>query len=174
MKRIISSLALLFGTCLASFAQTDSFTKFYGSCNISFAGPKLNTKLEAFAFRSLGIELGYRLTDRFSVFIPVSADMQLLNVRTTKNFNETGTVGLGATYAIPLSSFSFLEPVLACSTTFLKTDFNYFTHKYELRWSTNVSHFRPFVGLGVQHVRFYDYEPTSDMKQIYLSLGIRL
>ena len=101
-----------------------------------------------------------------------------MNCTTTKNFNETGTVGLGAAYAFNIGKNSYIEPVISCATTYLKTDFNYLTPKFEVRWGVNPSSGKgllsPYVGLGLQYIHPYNNPNTPNMLMSYATLGFKL
>lgn len=181
LKKVITTLFLAFGICMVSFAQSDWAHRLYGTLGFSYGGaPRMNFAKEDFAIRSFNVELGYRPTDNFSIFLPVSIDMNLLNTTTTRNYNETGTVGLGTAYAFPLGKNSYIEPALSCSTTYIKTDVNYLTPKFEVRWGVGrldrsiIPYFGLYCGLGVQYMHPYDTGLMSNMVLGYATVGIHL
>ena len=179
MKKTLISLVFLFGVLSAASAQEKPFNRLYGAFNISFGGaPNANFTTKDFANRSLGVELGYRFTPNFTLFALTTADINLLNCTTTKNFNETGTVGLGAAYAFNIGKNSYIEPVISCATTYLKTDFNYLTPKFEVRWGVNPSSGKgllsPYVGLGLQYIHPYNNPTTPNMLMSYATIGLKL
>lgn len=181
MKKVIFSLFLILGINMVSFAQSDLARRLYGTISYSFGGaPKMNFTTNDFAIRSFNVELGYRPTDKFSIILPVSVDINLLNATTSKNYNETGTVGLGAALTLPIGKSSYIEPVLSCSTTYLKTDVNYLTPKFEVRWGVGrldrsiIPFFGLYCGLGIQYIHHYDNSPVPNMVLSYATVGIHL
>jgi hypothetical protein len=181
MKKVIITLFLALGICTVSFAQSDLASRLYGTLSFSYGGaPKMNFTKEDFAIRSFNVELGYRPADKFSIFLPVSIDINLLNTTTTRNYNETGTVGLGTAYAFPLEKNSYIEPALSCSTTYVKTDVNYLTPKFEVRWGVGrqdrsiIPNFGLYCGVGVQYIHPYDNAPVPDMFLGCATVGIHL
>ena len=180
MKKTLISIVFLFGVLFASSAQEKSFNRLYGAINFSAGGaPNLNFTTKDFANRSLGIELGYRFTPSFSIFALTTADINLFNVNTTKNYNETGTLGLGAAYAFNIGNNSYIEPVISCASTYMKTDFNYLTPKFEIRWGSKNpwnknNHLGPYVGLGLQYIHPYNNSTTPNMLMSYATLGFKL
>ena len=62
-------------------------------------------------FGSYGFTIspGYRFNQHWAVFVPVNADVLLLNRQSTKNFVEQGTLGLGTTPYVGIGC-SYLNP----------------------------------------------------------------
>jgi hypothetical protein len=180
MKKTLISLVFLFGVLSAASAQEKPFNRLYGAFNITSGGaPNLNFSSKDFANRSFGVEIGYRFTPSFSLFTLATADINLLNCTTTKNYNETGTLGLGAAYAFNIGNNTYIEPVISCASTYLKTDLNYLTPKFEIRWGTKNpwnknSQLGPYVGLGLQYIHPYNNPNTPNMLMSYATLGFKL
>jgi hypothetical protein len=175
MKKTLASLALLICFASASFAQDGLLNHLYMSFGYGFGGaPNANFSTKDFAIRSFDFSFGFRFNEHLSVFVPLALDDNLMNMTTTKNYNETGTLGLGASYTFNLGSRSFLEPVLSCNTTYIKSDLNYLTPKFEVRWGAKMGRFGPFVGLGVQYLHPYDNGTVPNMTMVYAKIGARL
>ncbi len=180
MKKTFLAFALLFGVLFASSAQEKSFNRLYGAFNVSFGGaPHANFTNKDFANRSFGIELGYRFTPNFSLFALTTADINLLNATTTKNYNETGTLGVGAAYAFNVGNRSYIEPVISCASTYLKSDFTYLTPKFEVRWGVNIPwggkyNTGPYLGLGIQYIHPYNNSTVPNMVMSYATIGFKL
>lgn len=175
MRRILAALTLAFGLFTTAFAQNKVLDHLYMSMGYSFGGaPNTNFTTKDFAYRSFDFSFGVRFNEHISLFIPITMDTDMMNMTTTKNFNETGTLGLGASYTFNLGRKSFLEPVLSCGSTFYKTDLNYLTPKFEVRWGVNMNRFGPFVGIGVQYLHPYGNSTVPNMTMMYAKVGVRL
>lgn len=182
MKKTLISFVFLFGVLFASSAQEKSFdfNKLYGAINFTTAGaPGLNFTTKDFANESIGVELGYRFTPNFSLFALSTGDINLLNYTTTKNFNKTSTIGLGAAYAFNIGYNSYIEPVISCATTYMKTDLNYLTPKFEVRLGVNNSGIGkgqggPYLGLGLQYIHPYNNPTTPNMLMGTATIGFKL
>ena len=182
MKKTLISLVFLFGVLSAASAQEKSFdfNKLYGAFNITSGGaPNLNFTTKDFAIESVGVEMGYRFTPSFSLFALATGDINLLNYTSTKNFNKTGTVGLGAAYAFNIGNNTYIEPVISCATTYMKTDLNYLTPKFEIRWGTKNpwnknSQFGPYLGVGLQYIHPYNTSTTPNMLMGCATIGFKL
>ena len=180
MKKTLISIVFLFGVLSAASAQEKSFNRLYGAINFTSAGaPRLNFSTKDFATNAVGVELGYRFTPSFSLFALTTADINLLNYTTTKNFNETGTLGLGAAYAFNIGNHSYIEPVISCATTYMKSDLSYLTPKFEVRWGVNnfagaKGQLGPYIGLGLQYIHLYNTSTTPNMLMGCATIGFKL
>lgn len=175
IKKVFAVMALAFGLVTTSFAQNNPLDHWYLSMGYGFGGaPNTNFTTKDFAFRSFDLSVGYRFNEHVALFVPITIDVNMMNMTTTKNFNETGTLGLGASYTFNLGRKSFLEPVLSCGSTYYKTDLNYLTPKFEVRWGVNMNRFGPFVGIGVQYLHPYGNSSVPDMTMMYAKVGVRL
>lgn len=175
MNKFFAVVTLALSLATVSFAQNRPFDHLYMSMGYSFGGaPHANFTTKDFAYRSFDYSLGYRFNEHVAVFVPITMDVNMMNMTTTKNFNETGTLGLGASYTFNLGRKSFLEPVLSCSSTIYKSDLSYLIPKFEVRWGVKMNRFGPFVGLGVQYLHPYGNSTVPNMTMMYAKLGIRL
>ena len=175
MRKVLAVLPLALGLVTTSFAQSNPLDHLYMSMGYSFGGaPYTNFSTKDFAYRSFDFSFGYRFNEHVALFVPVTMDVNMMNMTTSKNFNETGTLGLGASYTFNLGRKSFLEPVLSCGSTIYKSDLSYLTPKFELRWGAKINRFGPFVGLGVQYIHPYGNSTVPNMTLMYAKVGIRL
>ena len=143
MKKVLATIALVLGFATVSFAQNGLTDRMYMSMGYGFGGaPYTNFTTKDFAYRSFDFSVGYRFNEHLSLFIPITLDVNMMNMTTNKNFNETGTLGLGASYTIDLGKRSYLEPVLACGSTIYNSDLNYLAPRLrsdgEQRWEISV------------------------------------
>ena len=175
IKRAFAVIALALGLATFSFAQNKPLDHLYMSMGYSFGGaPYTNFTTKDFAYRSFDFSFGYRFNEHVALFVPVTIDVDMMNMTSTKNFNETGTLGLGASYTFNLGRKSFLEPVLSCGSTYYKTDLNYLTPKFEVRWGAKLNRFGMFVGLGAQYLHPYGNSTVPNMTMMYAKVGVRL
>lgn len=175
MKKILASIALVFLFAAVPFAQ-NKLDRMYVSMGYGFGGaPNTNFTTKDFAIRSFDFSVGYRFNEHLSLFIPITTDVNMMNMTTSKNFNETGTLGLGASYTFYIGRGSFLEPILACGSTFYNSNLNYLSPRFELRWGGGkIGNFGPFIGLGVQYLHPYGNSTVPNMTMMYAKIGARL
>lgn len=174
-KRIIAAIVLALALSSVSFAQDNSIDHLYMSMGYSFGGaPYTNFTTKDFAYRSFDYSVGYRFNEHVALFVPITMDVNMMNMTTSMNYNETGTLGLGASYTIVLGKKSFLEPVLSCESTIYKSDLSYLIPKFEVRWGANMNRFGLFVGFGLQYLHPYGNSTVPDMTMLYAKIGVRL
>lgn len=175
MKKVFAVIALSLGLLTTSFAQNKVWDHLYMSMGYSFGGaPYTNFTTKDFAYRSFDFSFGYRFNEHVALFVPITMDVNMMNMTTTRNYNETGMLGLGTSYTFHLGRVSFLEPVLTCGSTFYKSDLSYLTPKLEVRWGAKLNRFGFFIGLGVQYLHPYGSRTVPDMTMMYAKVGMRL
>ena len=98
---------------------------------------------------------GYRFNPHWAVFVPVNADVLLLNRQSTKNFVEQGTLGLGGSYTLTMKDHMALEFVLSGNSTYIKSDLNYFKAKAAVNFGFHGLGGTPYVGIGCSYLSPY-------------------
>lgn len=175
IKNTLATLALALGLFTVSFAQENNMNHIYMSMGYSFGGaPNANFSTKDFAYKSFDYSFGVRFNEHVALFVPITMDVNMMNVTTTKNYEETGTLGVGASYTFNLGKGSFLEPVLSCGSTVYRVNLSYLTPKLEVHWGANMNGFGLFVGLGVQYLHPYGNSTFPDMTIMYAKIGARL
>lgn len=177
MKKGLSCVLLIIGVVFIANAQNKSFNRFYNSFGLSCGGaPNTNFTTKDFAIRSCEVGLGFRFTPNFATFALSTADINLMNATTTRNYNLTGTLGVGAIYSFDIGHRSYIEPVITCSSTYQKSDLNYLTPKFEVRWGVKIPwggkfNFGQYVGIGIQYIHPYDSSTVPNMAIAYATIG---
>ena len=171
----IVAIMLALALSSVSYAQDHSMNHLYMSIGYCFGGaPNTNMTSKDFAYRSFDYSFGVRLNEQVAIFVPITMDIDMMNMTTTKNYNETGTLGLAVSYTFNLGKGSFLEPVLSCGSTVYESDFSYLTPKFEVHWGANMYGFGLFIGLGMQYLHPYGNSTVPDMTMMYAKIGVRL
>ena len=107
MKRILAVLAVIVLTTVSASAQDSNYREkashFYTTTQFNITGADFQG-LGKPDFGSYGFTIspGYRFNQHWAVFVPVNADILLLNRQSTKNFVEQGTLGLGGSYTLTM------------------------------------------------------------------------
>lgn len=102
------------------------------------------------------INPGYRFNDNWAVYMPVSADMVLLNRQSTRNYVEQGTIGLGATYQVNMKDHAALGFSLTGGSTYIRSDLNYFKAKAAVTLGFHSMGRTPYVSIGCTYMKPYD------------------
>ena len=100
MKRILAVLAVIVLTTVSASAQDSNYREkashFYTTAEFNITGADFQGWGKPdFGSYGFTISPGYRFNPHWAVFVPVNADILLLNRQSTKNFVEQGTLGLG-------------------------------------------------------------------------------
>ena len=103
MKRILTILAVIVLTTVSASAQDSNYREkashFYATAEFNLTGGDYQGWGKPdFGSYGFTVSPGYRFNPHWAVFVPVNADVLLLNRQSTKNFVEQGTLGLGGSY----------------------------------------------------------------------------
>lgn len=160
MKRILTILAasLLAAVCMSA-QNADSHYHFTADFNMSASDySKGKPDFGIFGFT---INPGYRFNDNWAVYMPVSADMVLLNRQSTRNYVEQGTIGLGATYQVNMKDHAALGFSLTGGSTYIRSDLNYFKAKAAVTLGFHSMGRTPYVSIGCTYMKPYDNVMTD-------------
>ncbi len=155
MKRILTILAasLLAAVCMSA-QNADSHYHFTADFNMSASDySKGKPDFGIFGFT---INPGYRFNENWAVYMPVSADMVLLNRQSTRNYVEQGTIGLGATYQVNMKDHAALGFSLTGGSTYIRSDLDYFKAKAAVTLGFHSIGRTPYVSIGCTYMKPYD------------------
>ena len=110
---IIISMAFLFA-CADAIAQDTNYREkashLYATAEFNLTGSDYQGWGKPdFGSYGFTVSPGYRFNPHWAVFVPVNADVLLLNRQSTKNYVEQGTLGLGGTPYVGIGC-SYLSP----------------------------------------------------------------
>ena len=160
MKRIVTILAAIVLAAVSASAQDSNFREkvshFYTTTEFNMT----NADFQGYGkpdFGSYGFTIspGYRFNQHWAVFVPVNADILLLNRQSTKNFVEQGTLGLGGSYTLTMKDHKALEFVVSGNSTYIKSDLNYFKAKAAVNFGFHGLGDTPYVGIGCSYLSPY-------------------
>lgn len=126
-----------------------------------------------FGIFGVGVYPGWRFAGNWSVYVPVSCDLVLLNRQSTRNFIEQGTLGLGASYQFKMKDHQALEFKLDGGSTYIKTDLNYFKAKASVNYGLHGIGASPYVGIGCSYLKPYN-SMMKDKVMLEISIGMQL
>lgn len=146
---------------------------FYFSMDFMAAGGGLaNLNNSDYATYNFTAGLGYRFDRNWSVFIPIDVSAGMYNRKSTKNYNEQGTVGAGAAYQFNLNeNRQAIEVSLSGASTYIKSDIDFFMSRLMVRYGLNYKNSRPFIGLGCIYLKPYDRNIKSKV-MLGISIGV--
>ena len=161
MKRILTILAVIVLTTVCASAQDSNYREkashFYTTTEFNMTGADFQGWGKPdFGSYGFTVSPGYRFNPHWAVFVPVNADILLLNRLSTKNFVEQGTLGLGGSYTLTMKDHKALEFVLSGNSTYIKSDLNYFKAKAAVNFGFHGLGGTPYVGIGCSYLSPYN------------------
>ena len=162
MKRILTIFAaIVLAAANASAEDSDYREKashFYTIAEFNMTGADFQGWGKPdFGSYGFTVSPGYRFNPHWAVFVPVNADILLLNRQSTKNFIEQGTLGLGGSYTLTMKDHMALEFVLSGNSTYIKSDLNYFKAKAAVNFGYHGLGATPYIGIGCSYLNPYGY-----------------
>lgn len=159
MKRILTIFAAILIAVISASAQESKREKvshFYTTTefNMTCADFQGWGKPD-FGSYGFTVSPGYRFNQHWAVFVPVNADILLLNRQSTKNYVEQGTLGLGGSYTLTMKDHKALEFVVSGNSTYIKSDLNYFKAKAAVNFGFHGLGGTPYVGIGCSYMKPY-------------------
>ena len=159
MKRILTIFAAILIAVISASAQESEREKvshFYTTTEFNMTGADFQGYGKPdFGSYGFTVSPGYRFNQHWAVFVPVNADILLLNRQSTKNFVEQGTLGLGGSYTLTMKDHMALEFVLSGNSTYIKSDLNYFKAKAAVNFGFHGLGGTPYVGIGCSYMKPY-------------------
>jgi len=157
------------------FGQENGALKhFYGSSEAYAAGLGMNLNNSDFGIFGYDVSIGYAFDSGISLFCPVDLQVGMYNTKSTKNYNNQGTIGIGAGYMYKFKeSYEMLEFRLSGASTMADRDINYFSTGFSIRYGIKVGHISPFTGVGVMYLSPYD-SAVKDKAMLCVSFGVRI
>ncbi len=149
---MISALLLVMTSGLS--AQERFVDKLYYSFNV--VASRLGKDIG-----SLDVEqrVGFKVSDAFGVFVPLTVSESLYNRSTTKNYDFQSKLGLGMAYRHFFNKVDGLEVSLTGLATVGNYDFNYWQGRLMCAYAIRNSRERTsFLGVGLQYSLPYDNE----------------
>jgi hypothetical protein len=161
MKRILTILAVIVLTTVCASAQDSNYREkashFYTTTEFNITGADFQGWGKPdFGSYGFTISPGYRFNQHWAVFVPVNADILLINRQSTKNFVEQGTLGLGGSYTLTMKDHIALEFVLSGNSTYIRSDLNYFKAKAAVNFGFLGLGGTPYVGIGCSYFSPYN------------------
>lgn len=181
MKRIITILAAMVITTVSSLAQESQETfnyrekvpHLYTTAELNIAGGEFQGWGKPdFGLYGFAISPGYRFNQNWSLFVPITADLILVNRQSTQNYVEQGTLGLGASYTIPMKDHTAIEVVLSGGSTYIKSDINYFKAKAAVNLGFHGLGCSPYVGIGCSYLT--QYNTGKNLSMLEISIGFTI
>ena len=178
MKRIVTILAAIVLAAVSASAQDSNFREkvshFYTTTEFNMT----NADFQGYGkpdFGSYGFTIspGYRFNQHWAVFVPVNADILLLNRQSTKNFVEQGTLGLGCSYTLTMKDHKALEFVVSGNSTYIKSDLNYFKAKAAVKLGFHGLGGTPYLGIGCSYLSPYG-NVANDKLMLEINLGFTI
>ena len=178
MKRILTILAVIVLTAVSASAQDsnhkEKVSHFYATAEFNLTGADFQGWGKPdFGSYGLTVSPGYRFNPHWAVFVPVNADVLLLNRQSTKNFVEQGTLGIGGSYTLTLKDHKALEFVLSGNSTCIKSDLNYFKAKAAVNFGFHGLGRTPYVGIGCSYLNPYG-NVEKDKVMFEISFGFTM
>jgi len=169
MKRILTILAALFAAAVCMSAQDnktyrDKVPHLHFTTEINTAGYDYHKWKPDSGMFGFTVNPGYRFNANWAVYVPVSSDIVLLNRKTTRNYIEQATVGLGATYQLNMKDHVALGFSLTGGSTCIRSDLNYFKAKASVSLGLHGVGGSPYVSIGCTYMNPYH----SAMKDKFL------
>ena len=160
MKRIAIVLAAIVMAAVSASAQDSNYREktshFYTTAEFNLTGADYQGWGKPdFGSYGFTVSPGYRFNPHWAVFVPVNADVLLLNRQSTKNFVEQGTLGLGGSYTLTMKDHKAIEFVLSGNSTYIKSDLNYFKAKVTVNFGYHGLGGTPYVGIGCSYLSPY-------------------
>ena len=161
MKRILIILSVIVLTAVSASAQDSNYREkashFYATAEFNLTGADFQgCGKPDFGSYGFTVSPGYRFNPHWAVFVPVNADVLLLNRQSTKNFVEQGTLGLGGSYTLTMKDHKALEFVLSANSTYIRSDLNYFKAKAAVNFGFHGLGGTPYVGIGCSYFSPYN------------------
>ena len=110
-------------------SSRDSDSHYHFTADFNMSASDYSKGKPDFGIFGFTINPGYRFNENWALYMPVSADMVLLNRQSTRNYVEQGTIGLGATYQVNMKDHAALGFSLTGGSTYIRSDLNYFKAK---------------------------------------------
>lgn len=178
MKRILTIAALLLTSALISAQEKktyrDNVPHFYFATEFNFSGADYK-KFGKPDFGTLGMTVspGYRFDESWAVFVPIGADVVLMNRQSTRNYIEQGTLGLGTSYQLNMKDHMALMFVLSGGSTYIRSDLNYFKAKASVNLGLHGIGASPYVGFGCSYLKPYQ-NAMKDKVMFEATIGFQL
>lgn len=178
MKRILTILAATLMTSVCISAQenetlNDAVSHYHFTADFNMSASEYNKAKPNFGIFGFTINPGYRFNDNWALFIPVSADIVLLNRQSTRNYVEQGTIGMGASYQINMKDHAALGFSLTGGSTYIKSDLNYFKAKAAVILGFHNLGRTPYVSIGCTYMKPY-HNVMKDKVLFECSLGLTI
>lgn len=179
MKRIVTIFAAIILAAVSASAQKsadnrDDAPHFYTSTEFNIIGADFQgfgkSDFGAYGFT---VSPGYRFNKHWAVFVPITTDILLLNRQSTRNFVEQGTMGLGGSYTLTMKDNMAIEFALSGSSTYLKSDLNYFKTKAVVNFGFHSLTSAPYIGVGCSYMSPYD-NAVNDKVMLEVNIGFTL
>ena len=178
MKRILTILSVIVLTAVSALAQNSNYREkashFYATAEFNMTGADYQGwgKPDSGSY-GFTVSPGYRFNPHWAVFVPVNADVLLLNRQSTKNFVEQGTLGLGGSYTLTMKDHMALEFVLSGNSTYIKSDLNYFKAKAAVNFGFHGLGGTPYVGIGCSYLSPYS-NIANDKVMLEVNFGFTI
>ena len=178
MKRIVTILAAIVLAAVSASAQDSNYREkvshFYTTTEFNMTGADFQGYGKPdFGSYGFTISPGYRFNQHWAVFVPVNADILLLNRQSTKNFVEQGTLGLGGSYTLTMKDHKALEFVVSGNSTYIKSDLNYFKAKAAVKLGFHGLGGTPYLGIGCSYLSPYG-NVANDKLMLEINLGFTI
>lgn len=164
------------GTISAQENKTyrDFAPQFYMTTDFSISGADFQGWGKPdFGIFGVGVYPGWRFAGNWSVYVPVSCDLVLLNRQSTRNFIEQGTLGLGTSYQFKMKNHQALEFKLDGGSTYIKSDLNYFKAKASVNYGIHGIGASPYVGISCSYLKPYN-SMMKDKVMLEITIGMQL
>jgi len=178
MKRILTIFAAIVSAAVSALAQDsgprEKASHYYVTTEFNLTGADFQGWGKPdFGSYGFTVSPGYRFNPHWAVFVPVNAEVLLINRQSTKNFIEQGTLGLGGSYTLTMKDHMALEFVVSCNSTYIKSDLNYFKAKAAVNFGFHGLGGTPYVGIGCSYLSPYS-NITNDKVMIEINLGFTI
>lgn len=165
MKRVLSIITtLLIAICSsAQGSQTyrDRVTHLHFNAEFNISASDFIKGKPDFGIYAFTVSPGYRFNDNWSVYVPISMDVVLMNRQSIKNFVENGTLGLGGSYSLTMKKHTAIEFALSGSSTYTRSDLNYFKARAAVNFGFHGIGGAPYVGVGCSYLCTYNRTGNS-------------
>ena len=178
MKRIMVLLAAMVIATVSTFAQEtinyrEKAPHLYTTAEFNLAGGEFQGWGKPdFGLYGISINPGYRFNQNWALFVPITADLLLVNRQSTQNYVEQGTLGLGASYTVLMKDHSAIEFVLSGGSTYINSDINYFKAKAAINLGFHGLGSSPYVGVGCSY--FKQYKTGRNMAMLEIGIGFTI
>ena len=162
MKAISKFLSAMLALILAlpmdaqDNSSRDAGSHYHFTADFNMSASDYSKGKPDFGIFGFTINPGYRFNENWAVYMPVSADMVLLNRQSTRNYVEQGTIGLGATYQVNMKDHAALGFSLTGGSTYIRSDLNYFKAKAAVTLGFHSMGRTPYVSIGCTYMKPYD------------------